>query len=150
MCAPKIGKSANRKQGTGTMSSSNEALHDQPDWLRVTLSRSGYDVITTDSQVAVTFLNPVDRSLVNWTEERALGVLAVAFSPPYRRSATRPKHQPQHLRIPVAPNKAQEEQAAIESLNSIFHLGAAVTTVPVSHRSTVIDGSVLRCTARRL
>ena len=44
-----------------------EALHEQRDWLRVTLSSIGDAVITTDTVGRVTFLNPVGESLTGWT-----------------------------------------------------------------------------------
>src|SRR5664279_747543 len=46
-----------------------EALHEQRDWLLVTLSSIGDAVITTDGEARVTFLNPVAESLTGWTQE---------------------------------------------------------------------------------
>jgi PAS domain S-box-containing protein len=46
-----------------------EALHEQRDWLLVTLSSIGDAVITTDSEARVTFLNSVAESLTGWTQE---------------------------------------------------------------------------------
>jgi PAS domain S-box-containing protein len=46
-----------------------EALHQQRDWLLVTLSSIGDAVITTDREARVTFLNPVAESLTGWTQE---------------------------------------------------------------------------------
>ncbi len=51
-----------------------EALHEQLEWLRVTLSSIGDAVITTDTKGCVTFLNPVAQSLTGWTQEGAVGV----------------------------------------------------------------------------
>ncbi len=48
---------------------SNDALHEQRDWLFVTLSSIGDAVITTDLAGRVTFLNPVAESLSGWTQE---------------------------------------------------------------------------------
>ena len=45
------------------------ALHEQRDWLLVTLSSIGDAVITTDAEGRVTFLNPVAESLTGWTQE---------------------------------------------------------------------------------
>jgi len=45
-----------------------EALHEQRDWLLVTLSCIGDAVITTDFAGRVTFLNPVAESLTKWTQ----------------------------------------------------------------------------------
>ena len=50
-----------------------EALHEQRDWLRVTLSSIGDAVITTDTHGSVTFLNPVAQALTGWTQEDAAG-----------------------------------------------------------------------------
>jgi PAS domain S-box-containing protein len=51
-----------------------EAVHEQREWLRVTLSSIGDAVITTDPKGCVTFLNPVAQSLTGWTQEEAAGV----------------------------------------------------------------------------
>jgi PAS domain S-box-containing protein len=51
-----------------------EALQEQREWLRVTLSSIGDAVITTDIKGCVTFLNPVAQSLTGWTQEGAAGV----------------------------------------------------------------------------
>lgn len=51
-----------------------EVLHEQQEWLRVTLSSIGDGVITTDTNGCVTFLNPVGQSLTGWTLEEASGV----------------------------------------------------------------------------
>src|SRR4051794_37686714 len=50
-----------------------EALHEQQDWLRVTLSSIGDAVITTDTAGRVTFLNPVAESLTGWKQDDASG-----------------------------------------------------------------------------
>lgn len=50
-----------------------EALHEQRDWLRVTLSSIGDAVITTDNEGRITFLNPVAESLTGWTQDAANG-----------------------------------------------------------------------------
>jgi two-component system CheB/CheR fusion protein len=52
---------------------SNEALHQQRDWLLVTLSSIGDAVITTDDAGRVTFMNPVAESLTGWPSQDALG-----------------------------------------------------------------------------
>jgi PAS domain S-box-containing protein len=51
----------------------DEALHEQRKWLRVTLSSIGDAVITADNKGDVTFLNPVAQSLTGWTQEEAAG-----------------------------------------------------------------------------
>ena len=56
------------------MPESEDALHEQREWLRVTLSSIGDAVITTDASGKITFLNPVAQSLTGWTPEQAIGV----------------------------------------------------------------------------
>ena len=57
-----------------------ETLHEQREWLRVTLSSIGDAVITTDTKGSVTYLNPVAESLTGWTQEEAAGIpLEVVF-----------------------------------------------------------------------
>jgi PAS domain S-box-containing protein len=51
-----------------------EALQEQREWLRVTLSSIGDAVITTDTKGCVTFLNPVAESLTGWTQDEACSV----------------------------------------------------------------------------
>jgi PAS domain S-box-containing protein len=51
-----------------------EALHEQREWLRVTLSSIGDAVITTDTKGGITFLNPVAQTLTAWTLQEASGV----------------------------------------------------------------------------
>ena len=49
------------------------ALYEQREWLRVTLASIGDAVITTDTNGATTFLNPVAESLTGWTLADAAG-----------------------------------------------------------------------------
>ena len=49
------------------------ALHEQREWLRVTLASIGDAVITTDNHGNVTFLNPVAASLTGWSLADASG-----------------------------------------------------------------------------
>jgi PAS domain S-box-containing protein len=51
-----------------------EALHEQREWLRVTLSSIGDAVITTDTKGSITYLNPVAISLTGWSQEDAAGI----------------------------------------------------------------------------
>jgi len=48
-------------------------LHEQREWLRVTLSSIGDAVMTTDTAGLITFLNPVAESLTGWTQADAAG-----------------------------------------------------------------------------
>ena len=50
-----------------------EALHEQQEWLRITLSSIGDGVIAIDTQGDVTFLNAVAQSLTGWTQDAAVG-----------------------------------------------------------------------------
>lgn len=52
----------------------DEALHEQREWFRVTLSSIGDAVVTTDTEGRVTFLNPVAQSLTGWSQEEAQGL----------------------------------------------------------------------------
>jgi PAS domain S-box-containing protein len=64
-----------RKQRSEVVMSEPEAaLHEQHEWLRVTLSSIGDAVITTDTSGNITFLNAVAQSLTGWTLEQATGV----------------------------------------------------------------------------
>ena len=51
-----------------------EALQEQREWLRVTLSSIGDAVITTNTKGCVTFLNPVAESLTGWRQEESAGL----------------------------------------------------------------------------
>lgn len=51
----------------------NKQLHDQREWLRVTLSSIGEAVIATNAEGSVTFINPVAESLTGWSESLAKG-----------------------------------------------------------------------------
>lgn len=52
-----------------------KALHEQREWLRVTLTSIGDAVITTDTDGRVTFMNPVAQQVTGWRMEEAVGVL---------------------------------------------------------------------------
>jgi PAS domain S-box-containing protein len=50
-----------------------EALRQQREWLRVTLTSIGDAVLATDTAGKITFLNPTAAALTGWTEEQAMG-----------------------------------------------------------------------------
>ena len=52
----------------------SEPLHEQREWLRVTLSSIGDAVITTDVNGRITFMNPVAQAVTGWHLEDATGV----------------------------------------------------------------------------
>ena len=57
-----------------------EALHEQGEWLRITLSSIGDAVMTTDTKGLITYLNPVAESLTGWTQEETAGIsLEIVF-----------------------------------------------------------------------
>lgn len=58
---------------TSELKQTAEALHEQREWLRVTLSSIGDAVITTDTKARISFLNPIAESLTGWTHEEAIG-----------------------------------------------------------------------------
>jgi PAS domain S-box-containing protein len=53
--------------------SAQQRLHEQQEWLRVTLASIGDAVIATDMLGRVTFLNPVAEQLTGWTQGEAQG-----------------------------------------------------------------------------
>ena len=55
------------------MSRSDEAAHEQHEWLRVTLSCIGDAVITTDTGGNITFLNPAAEALTGWSLQEVAG-----------------------------------------------------------------------------
>ncbi len=64
----------NTKNKTSEAKPAVEALGEQREWLRVTLSSIGDAVITTDTKGSITYLNPVAESLTGWTQEEASGI----------------------------------------------------------------------------
>lgn len=64
---------ADLEREIGERKQAEEALRDQREWLRVTLSSIGDAVMTTDTQGRITFLNPVAQSLTGRQLEEAAG-----------------------------------------------------------------------------
>ena len=56
-----------------------DALHEQREWLRVTLTSIGDAVIVTDAKGVVTFLNPVAGALTGWHQDAVGKPLAAVF-----------------------------------------------------------------------
>ncbi len=52
-----------------------ERLHNEREWLKVTLASIGDAVIATDTDGKITFLNPIARAMTGWTEAEAQGQL---------------------------------------------------------------------------
>ncbi|MBA3481384.1 MAG: response regulator, partial [Pirellulales bacterium] len=50
-----------------------QALEEEREWLRVTLTSIGDAVMTTDTEGRVTYLNPVAQTLTGWTQDEAAG-----------------------------------------------------------------------------
>src|SRR5207248_879019 len=70
------------------------ALHEQQEWLRVTLASIGDAVITTDTAGRVTFLNPVAESLTGWDGEEAQGQPLEAVFPILHEQTRSPVENP--------------------------------------------------------
>lgn len=49
------------------------ALHDQKEWLRVTLNSIGDAVIATDTSGQITFINPIAEQMTGWISAEAIG-----------------------------------------------------------------------------
>jgi len=56
------------------VSSSEEALREQREWLHITLSSIGDAVITTATNCSVPSLNPVAESLTGWAQKNTLRI----------------------------------------------------------------------------
>jgi PAS domain S-box-containing protein len=63
----------NLKQEIDEHQQAKDALREQREWLRVTLTSIGDAVLATDTEGRVTFLNPVAESLTGWREKEVLG-----------------------------------------------------------------------------
>jgi PAS domain S-box-containing protein len=55
------------------LTESSDALREQREWLRVTLTSIGDAVLATDMSAKVTLLNPAAAMLTGWQEEQAIG-----------------------------------------------------------------------------
>ncbi|HEX8986162.1 MAG TPA: PAS domain-containing protein, partial [Bryobacteraceae bacterium] len=62
-----------RASSSPQIHAAEEAVHQQKDWLRVTLTSIGDAVLATDTAGKITFLNPVATRLTGWAPEEALG-----------------------------------------------------------------------------
>jgi PAS domain S-box-containing protein len=62
-----------RREFEQTLAKENARLREQREWLRVTLVSIGDAVITTDTELRVTFLNPAAQALTGWAQEEAAG-----------------------------------------------------------------------------
>src|SRR5437773_11276427 len=56
-----------------TLERTPDSLHDQREWLHVTLASIGDAVITTDMKGYITFMNPVAETVTGWKLDEALG-----------------------------------------------------------------------------
>jgi PAS domain S-box-containing protein len=79
---------------TSELKQTVESLHEQREWLRVTLSSIGDAVITTDTKGCVTFLNPVASELTGWTLEEAAGVAIESVFKIYNEETRQPVENP--------------------------------------------------------
>ena len=64
---------AQREAVLASLQKSQETLHEQREWLQVTLTSIGDAVLATDTAGRITFLNPVAARLTGWEEKQALG-----------------------------------------------------------------------------
>ncbi|MEN6494678.1 MAG: PocR ligand-binding domain-containing protein [Thermoguttaceae bacterium] len=64
---------AQREVVLASLRKSQETLHEQREWLQVTLTSIGDAVLATDTAGRITFLNPVAARLTGWEEKQALG-----------------------------------------------------------------------------
>jgi PAS domain S-box-containing protein len=72
----------------------HERLHEQREWLAVTLASIGDAVITTDAQGRVTFLNGVAQEMTGWALDDAEGRQLVAVFPIVNEQTRRPVENP--------------------------------------------------------
>ncbi len=71
-----------------------ERLHEQREWLSVTLASIGDAVITTDTEGRVTFLNGVAQALTGWRSEEAQGQPLEAVFPILNEQTRQPVENP--------------------------------------------------------
>ncbi len=71
-----------------------ERLHEQREWLSVTLASIGDAVIATDTEGRVTFLNGVAQSLTGWLSEEAQGQPLEAVFPIFNDQTRQPVENP--------------------------------------------------------
>jgi PAS domain S-box-containing protein len=62
------------RQNFLTRARATAVVHDQREWLRITLASIGDAVIATNTEGRITFLNPVAQELTGWNEGEACGL----------------------------------------------------------------------------
>jgi PAS domain S-box-containing protein len=107
-----------------------EALHQQQEWLRVTLTSIGDGVIATDLQGAIRFLNPVAASLTGWAPEEALG------QPIERVFSTINEQTGQPAETPCA--RAVEERCTVSLANHTMLLARDGREIPIEDSAAPI------------
>lgn len=118
-----------------------DSLHDQREWLRVTLSSIGDAVIVTDARGIVTFLNPVAGSLTGWRQEAVGRDLAEVFR--IFDEATRQPHE-----SPVSMVLRQGTTISLANHTLLVNRDGAEIAIedsgaPIRDQAGKIDGVVL-------
>jgi len=118
-----------------------EALHQQRDWLLVTLSCIGDAVITTDAEGRIAFLNPVAESLTGWTQEAVGQLLDSVF-----RIINEETRQP--VKIPTIQALLEERTVKLASHTLLIARDGierpiSDSTAPITNDKGVVAGVVL-------
>jgi len=112
------------------MSSSEEALHEQKEWLRVTLSSIGDAVITTDREARITFMNPTAQTLTGWTQEEAAGIPLDTIFQIVNKDTRRPVENPAI--------RALREGLIVEPANHTLLIAKDMKERPIQNRAAPI------------